>query len=85
VRRLVCDFLSLYNLILLIRVLSSWFPRPQSGPLRTIWNGLYAVTDPILRPLRGIIPPVRAGGMGIDVSPMVAFIVIFILIGAICR
>jgi uncharacterized protein YggT (Ycf19 family) len=43
------------------------------------------VTDPILRPLRGIIPPVRAGGMGIDVSPMVAFIVIFILIGAICR
>jgi YggT family protein len=83
--RLVCDFLSLYNLLLLIRVLSSWFPQPHSGPLRTAWNGLYAVTDPVLRPLRGIIPPVRAGGMGFDMSPMIAFIVIFILIGAICR
>lgn len=83
-RRLICDLLSLYNLILLIRVLSSWFPQPRSGLLRTAWNAVYAVTDPVLRPLRGIIPPVRAGGMGIDLSPMVAFIVIFILIGAIC-
>ena len=83
-RRLVCDLLSLFNLILLIRVLSSWFPPPRSGVLRTGWNAVYAVTDPVLRPLRGIVPPVRAGGMGFDVAPMIVFIVIFILIGAIC-
>jgi YggT family protein len=84
-RALVCDLLFLYNIILFVRVLSSWFPRPMSGPLRSIWNFLYAVTDPVLRPLRGMLPPVRAGVMAFDLSPIIAFIIISILIGAICR
>jgi YggT family protein len=84
-RRIVCDLLLAYNLILFVRVLSSWFPRPISGPMRTVWNALYAVTEPVLRPLRGILPPLRAGGMGLDLSPMLAFIIILVLTQAICR
>jgi YggT family protein len=83
-RRVVCDLLLLYNFILFIRVLSSWFPRPMSGPLRTVWNVLHALTDPVLRPLRGLIPPVRAGAMGLDLSPMLAFVIILVLIYSIC-
>jgi YggT family protein len=83
--RIVCDLLLAYILILFVRVLSSWFPRPISGPLRTVWNALYAVTEPVLRPLRGILPPLRAGGMGLDLSPMLAFIIILVLTQAICR
>jgi YggT family protein len=83
-RRVFCDLLLLYNFILFIRVLSSWFPRPMSGPLRTVWNVLHALTDPVLRPLRGLIPPVRAGAMGMDLSPMLAFVIILVLIYSIC-
>jgi YggT family protein len=83
-RRVFCDLLLLYNFILFIRVLSSWFPRPMSGPLRTVWNVLHALTDPVLRPLRGLIPPVRAGAMGLDLSPMLAFVIILVLIYSIC-
>jgi len=82
---LICDLLIIYNVILFVRVLSSWFPRPMSGPLRTLWNGLYAVTDPVLRPLRGVLPPVRAGAMALDLSPILAFVIIGVLISAICR
>jgi YggT family protein len=83
-RRVFCDLLLLYNFILFIRVLSSWFPRPSSGALRVVWNVLHALTDPILRPLRGLIPPVRAGAMGLDLSPMLAFVIILVLIYSIC-
>jgi YggT family protein len=56
----------------------------MSGPLRTVWNVLHALTDPVLRPLRGLIPPVRAGAMGLDLSPMLAFVIILVLIYSIC-
>jgi YggT family protein len=83
-RRVFCDLLWLYWLVLFIRVLSSWFPRPTSGPLLTVWNGIYAVTDPVLRPLRGLIPPLRAGAMAMDFSPVLAFVILLVLIRAIC-
>jgi YggT family protein len=83
-RRIVCDLLLLYWVVLLIRVLSSWFRRPMSGPLRTAWNAIYAVTDPVLRPLRGLIPPLRAGAMAMDFTPVLAFVILLVLIQAIC-
>ena len=84
-KHVICVLLDIYWVVLFVRVLSSWFPRPISGPLRTVWNALYAVTEPVLRPLRGILPPLRAGGMGLDLSPMLAFIIILVLTQAICR
>jgi len=84
-RGIICYLLLIYWIILLVRVLSSWFPRPQTGPLRSVWNLVYGVTDPVLRPLRGILPPVRAGAIGFDLSPILAFVIIIVLQQAICR
>jgi uncharacterized protein YggT (Ycf19 family) len=38
----------------------------------------------VLEPLRRLIPPVRAGGVGIDLSLAVAFVILWVLRGAIC-
>lgn len=78
---ILCPLLSLYWLILLVRIISSWFPPPRQGPLRTILRICYQLTDPVLRPLRSLIPPIRAGMMAIDLSP----IIVFILIGVVQR
>ena len=45
---------------------------------------LYALTEPVLGPLRRAIPPVRIGGMGLDLSPLIVFFGINILMGFIC-
>ncbi|HXY72445.1 MAG TPA: YggT family protein [Actinomycetota bacterium] len=84
-RRIFCDLLALYWLILFIRILLSWFPPPGSGPLRTGYNLIYDLTEPVLRPVRGLLPPIRAGSMGLDLSPILVFIVIFVLQAAVCR
>ena len=45
---------------------------------------LYVITDPVLVPLRRILPPVRMGAVGLDLSPLVAFFGIVFLQRLIC-
>jgi YggT family protein len=60
--------LVIYNLVLLVRVLLSWFPNLDwSNP---ILSGVSAITDPYLNAFRGLIPPLG----GIDLSALVAFL-----------
>lgn len=64
--------LNVYEIILLARVLMSWF-RPD--PYNPIVRFLYNATEPILAPIREALP---ATG-GIDFSPLVAFLLLFAL------
>ncbi len=80
----ICILLTVYWVILLVRVLSSWFPVPPSGPIRTVLGWTYTVTEPVLRPLRGLIPPLRMGAIGFDLSAMIVFIAIVIIQRSIC-
>ena len=72
--RVACLALQVYWLIVLIRILSSWFPIPRSGPMATVVRVLYDLTDPVLRPLRNLIPPARMGMMAFDFSPILVLI-----------
>jgi len=83
-RRIFCDVLTLYWVILFVRILLSWFPAPVSGPLRTGYNFIYDLTEPVLRPMRGLLPPIRTGAMALDMSPILAFIILLVLKAAIC-
>jgi YggT family protein len=69
-----------FLLILLVRILSSWFPVPPAGPIATLVSFSYKVTEPVLRPLRQAIPPVRMGAVGLDLSATIVFIVLMILL-----
>jgi YggT family protein len=86
---IVCLLITIYTVVLFVRVIVSWaflfgFRPPLSGPLRMILDLLEDVTEPVLRPLRALIPPIRAGGMGLDLSILVAFVILAVLRQAFC-
>jgi YggT family protein len=66
-------FLSIYTVLLIIRILLSWFPNLDW--FNPPFSVLSQLTDPYLNLFRSIIPPLG----GIDLSPMLAF---FLLWGA---
>ncbi len=60
--------LEIYSLVLILRVLLSWFPNLDwSNP---VLSSIGSITDPYLNIFRGIIPPIG----GIDLSAILAFI-----------
>lgn len=65
--------LTAYQLILLARVLMSWLP--NLDPNNPIARFLYRATEPVLAPIRSALPPMG----GIDLSPLVVFLGISIL------
>jgi YggT family protein len=80
--RIVVDLLQLYLVLIFVRIILSWFPvDPWSKAFRYI-RMLDRVTDPVLVPVRRVIPPLRIGGGAIDISPMIVLIVLEIVINA---
>jgi YggT family protein len=68
VLQVLAQTLSIYTLVLLVRVLLSWFPNLDwSNP---ILSSVSAITDPYLNAFRGLIPPVG----GLDLSSLLAFV-----------
>lgn len=77
--RVVRYILEIYIIILVARALLSWFPLQAGSPLLGVVRVLDRLTEPVLAPIRRILPPMRAGGMAIDLSIIVAIIVIQIV------
>jgi YggT family protein len=76
------DVLYLYLIVLFGRAVLSWFPISPGTPLETIARILERLTEPVLRPIRRLLPPVRMGGMALDLSFIVVVVVLFIVISA---
>jgi YggT family protein len=81
---IVCLIIQLWLLAVFIRIVLSWFPAMEGGGLTAVSNALRAVTDPVLEPVRRLLPPVRMGAMGLDLSPMVVMMGGFLLLRVIC-
>jgi YggT family protein len=79
VQDVLCALLIAYILILFGRMIFSWLP-PSSGGTATVARLLYDLTEPVLAPLRRVIPPV---GM-FDLSFTVLVFGLFFLWQAIC-
>lgn len=81
---ILSSILSLYFLILLVRVVLDWVQvfarqwRPR-GPVLVMANLVYALTDPPLRLIRQRVPMARLGGVGIDLSFLVLVFGIWII------
>ena len=66
--QVLAQTLSIYTLVLVVRVLLSWFPNLDwSNP---VLAGMSSITDPYLNVFRGLIPPIG----GLDLSAILAFV-----------
>jgi YggT family protein len=68
--------LTVYNILLVIRVFASWV---SANPYNPIVRIVYVLTEPVLKPIRRIIPPIPLGAVYIDLSPIVLFLIIHFL------
>lgn len=65
-----------YYWILIARVILSWIRLNPHGALRPIIEFIYDVTEPLLGMIRRFVPVIGAGGVGLDLSPLIALILI---------
>jgi YggT family protein len=72
--------LDLYKLVIIVAAVMSWLiafnvVNVRNEVVRTIWSSLVALTEPVLRPIRRILP--NTGGL--DISPIVLFLIILLV------
>jgi YggT family protein len=68
-----------YIVLIFIRVLLSWIPRVPYNPLlRTVVGFVHQVTDPYLNLFRRVLPPVGGSAFALDLSPIIAVIVLLV-------
>jgi YggT family protein len=72
--QLLAIALQIYSYVLLARALISWIP--NLDPYNPGVQLLYKITEPVLEPIRKLIPPL--GGV-MDISMIVAFFIIILL------
>ena len=79
-RDLVIVVLNLYTYIIIAAVIVSWLVgfgviNTHNQIARVVVRALHALTEPVFRPIRRIIPPLG----GLDLSPLIALLLIFFL------
>ena len=76
--------LTIFFWLLIVRLVVGWiqvFARDwtPSGPVLVVLEIVYSITDPPIQAVRRIIPPLRLGGIALDMGLLVVFIVVYIL------
>ena len=71
--QILAQTLQIYSLVLIVRVLLSWFPNLDWG--NPVLSTVSSITDPYLNAFRGLIPPLG----GIDLSAILAFVALNLL------
>jgi YggT family protein len=78
--QILCVLISVYMIILAGRAIMSWFPIRSDSPVAGIYGLLHDLTEPVLAPLRRVIPP---AGM-LDLSFLILFVLLVILRNVVC-
>lgn len=84
----ICIIIQIARWGLIIWIVLSWvvgFGRLGfDHPVRRFYDALSRGVEPILRPIRNVIPPLRVGGAALDLSPLVLFFGLIALEWVIC-
>jgi YggT family protein len=81
---LIAVVLELFLVVLIVYSLLSWYLAyarvSYDSPAFKLNRVLASICDPILRPIRRIIPTARIGGVGLDLSVLVLFLLIQVIL-----
>lgn len=80
----VCLVLRMYTIVVFARVVLEWVPVGDEHLVGKVRHALRLVTQPVLAPLRALIPPVRMGAVAVDLSPLVLILGLNLLAQVIC-
>lgn len=75
---LICLALQLFVILIFLRIILSWFP-PTGGFVDQVQRIVFSATEPVMGPLRRVIPPVRLGAAALDLSPLIVLLGITVL------
>lgn len=76
----LCAVAYLYLVAIFGRIILSWFPIESGTAIASVFSFLFAITEPVLGPLRRVLPPVGVGGMGLDLSPIIVIFALQLLV-----
>lgn len=77
---ILCRLLDLFLIVLFGRIILSWFPVQPGTLMASVHEVLHTITEPVLGPLRRVLPPVGGGGMALDLSPLIVILLIQIVL-----
>ena len=81
---IVCLLLQLYLYALFGRIILAWFPISPGSAIAPVFSALYTITEPVLGPVRRMLPPVRLGAGAIDLSPLVVLVLLQVVLARAC-
>ncbi len=67
-----------YLALIFLYIITSWVPLPYNLWLNRVQRFLYDVVEPYLRLFRRFVPHLSFGGLGLDLSPIIAIIVLYV-------
>jgi YggT family protein len=75
--------LLLFELVLIVRVVVDWVAVLSTAPepewRRQVVRVTHGITEPVVAPVRRVLPPIRAGGVGFDLALPVVFVLVLLL------
>lgn len=72
---MILQLISLYELVIVARAISSFFPITSGSPFAPIVQLLYKATEPVFQPIRRVLPPMG----GFDLSPLIVLLALQLL------
>ena len=71
----------IYVWVLIARIVLTWIQVPYDHPVSRMRSIVVGLTDPVLIPLRGVLPPLRLGGVSLDLAPLLLIVALRLLQG----
>lgn len=85
---LICFIISIAYWVIIAWVILSWVAGvgrlPFDHPVRRVYTAIDRALQPVLRPLRSALPPLRLGAAALDLSPLVLIFGLIIIQAIIC-
>ena len=72
----IVALLNVATLLLIARAILSWFPIGFDSPIRPLADGVHRLTEPVVAPVRRVLPPMG----GFDLSVLVVLLVIRLIL-----